>query len=117
MVLPAFHVAVRSLIESFSVVFCGIKHEQANAVIYTAYLEEGNDIGGIDVGFLARDTVEVDAVTQLGRFEILAYDGSLLNDSPPLLLEGRQVADSSDFPFAVMAVHWAVLTVPAVEKG
>ncbi|MDX2416094.1 MAG: lamin tail domain-containing protein [Xanthomonadales bacterium] len=74
-------------------------------VIYTAYLEEGNDVGGIDVGFLARDTVEVDAITQLGRFEILAYDNSLLNDRPPLLLEGRQVADNSDFPFAVMSIH------------
>ena len=34
---------------------------------YTPYLEEGNDIGGIDVGFLVLDTVEMDAVTQLGR--------------------------------------------------
>jgi len=75
------------------------------AVNYTPYLEEGNDIGGIDVGFLVRDNVEVDAVTQLGRFEILDYDLSLLNDRPPLLLEGRQVADGSDFPIAVMAIH------------
>ena len=75
------------------------------AVMYTAYLEEGNDIGGIDVGFLVRDTVEVDKVTQLGRYEILTFDGSLLNDRPPLLLEGRQVADGSDFPFAIMSIH------------
>jgi len=74
-------------------------------VNYTPYLEEGNDIGGIDVGFLVRETVEVDAVTQLGRFEILAFDNSLLNDRPPLLLEGRQVADGSDFPIAVIAIH------------
>lgn len=74
-------------------------------VNYTAYLEEGNDIGGIDVGFLVRDYVEVDAVTQLGRYEILDFDGSLLNDRPPLLLEGRQIADGSDFPVAVMAIH------------
>jgi endonuclease/exonuclease/phosphatase family metal-dependent hydrolase len=74
-------------------------------VIYTAYLEEGNDIGGIDVGFLVRDSVEVDAVTQLGRYEILDFDDSLLNDRPPLLLEGRQVADGSDFPIAVMSIH------------
>jgi predicted extracellular nuclease len=72
---------------------------------YTAYLEEGNDIGGIDVGFLVLDTVIVDSITQLGRFEILAFDDSLLNDRPPLLLEGRQVADGSDFPIAVMAIH------------
>jgi len=72
---------------------------------YTPYLEEGNDIGGIDVGFLVLDTVEMDAVTQLGRFEILEFDGSLLNDRPPLLFEGRQVADGSDFPIAVIALH------------
>jgi|GEM_PF-578265 len=74
-------------------------------VNYTPYLFEGNDIGGIDVGFLVRDNVAVDSVTQLGRFEILSVDGSLLNDRPPLLLEGRQVADGSDFPVSVMAIH------------
>ena len=74
-------------------------------VNYTPYLEEGNDVGGIDVGFLVRDSIEVDAVTQLGRFEILAFDNSLLNDRPPLLLEGRQVADGSDFPIAVISIH------------
>jgi hypothetical protein len=74
-------------------------------VTYTPYLEEGNDIGGIDVGFLVRDSIVVDNVTQLGRFELLSFDGSLLNDRPPLLLEGRQVADGSDFPIAVMSIH------------
>ncbi len=34
-----------------------------------------------------------------------AYDGSLLNDRPPLLFEGRQVADGSDFPIAVISIH------------
>jgi predicted extracellular nuclease len=72
---------------------------------YSAYLEEGNDIGGIDVGFLVLDTVVVDNVTQLGRFELLSVDASLLNDRPPLLLEARQVADGSDFPISVMAIH------------
>ncbi len=85
---------------------------------YTPYLEEGNDIGGIDVGFLVLDTVEVDAVTQLGRFEILAFDGSLLNDRPPLLLEGRQVADGSDFPIAVIAIHGRSLSsIDSATRG
>jgi len=85
---------------------------------YTPYLEEGNDIGGIDVGFLVLDTVEVDAVTQLGRFEILDFDGSLLNDRPPLLLEGRQVFDGSDFPVAVMAIHGRSLnSIDDATKG
>ncbi|MCB1034983.1 MAG: hypothetical protein KDD47_14240, partial [Acidobacteria bacterium] len=58
------------------------------SVVYSAYLVEGNDVGGIDVGFLTRDNFQVDAVTQLGADEILSVDGSLLHDRPPLLLEG-----------------------------
>ncbi len=58
-------------------------------VVYTAHLVEGNDVGGIDVGFLTRDGFVVDAVTQLGATEILTFDGSLLHDRPPLLIEGR----------------------------
>ena len=74
-------------------------------VVYTAYLEEGNDVGTIDVGFLVRDTVAVDAITQLGKDEILGFDGSLLHDRPPLLLEGRSVNEGADYPFAVIVVH------------
>ena len=74
-------------------------------VVYTAYLEEGNDVGTIDVGFLVRDSVAVDAVSQFGKDEILAFDGSLLHDRPPLILEGRSVNDGADYPFAVMVVH------------
>ncbi len=66
-------------------------------VVYSAYRIEGNDIGTIDVGFLVRDTVQVDAVTQLGLEEtfIDPSDGSvdLLNDRPPLLLEARYLCD------------------------
>jgi hypothetical protein len=44
----------------------------------------------------------------------------LLNDRPPLLLEGRQVADGSDFPFALMALHGRSLsgieTTPRVRQ-
>jgi predicted extracellular nuclease len=74
-------------------------------VQYTAYLVEGNDIGTIDVGFLVRDTVAVDAVTQYGYSDVFTYDGSLLNDRPPLLLEGRYVAGGADAPITVLAVH------------
>lgn len=75
------------------------------AVNYTAILEEGNDVGTIDVGFLVRDSIAIDAVTQLGKDEILAFDGSLLNDRPPLLIEGRSVGEGADYPLAVMVVH------------
>jgi predicted extracellular nuclease len=76
-------------------------------VSYSAYLEEGNDVGTIDVGFLVRDTVEVDAVTQLGKDELVDYPGenAPLHDRPPLLLEGRNVENGSNFPVAVMVVH------------
>ena len=74
-------------------------------IVYAAYLEEGNDIGTIDVGFLVRDNVAVDAITQINKDEIFAYDGSLLNDRPPLLLEGRSINEGADYPFAVINVH------------
>ena len=76
-------------------------------VSYSAYLEEGNDVGTIDVGFMVRDTVEVDAITQLGREEIQEFDGRIapLHDRPPLLLEGRSTGGGSNFPIAVIVVH------------
>ena len=73
-------------------------------VVYSAYLEEGNDIGTIDSGFLVRDTVEVDEVTQIGRDDIFDLDMSPLHDRPPLLLEAR-VQGNADFPISVMVVH------------
>jgi predicted extracellular nuclease len=60
---------------------------------YQAYLVDGNDIGGIDVGFLVRKwRVWVWSVEQLGADEtyVNPEDGSLdiLHDRPPLLLKG-----------------------------
>ncbi|WP_100642980.1 Ig-like domain-containing protein [Alteromonas facilis] len=75
------------------------------SINYSAYLEEGNDIGGIDVGFLVRQSVEMDAVVQYGKDTIFDYDNSLLNDRPPLLFKGRVVANGSDFPIHVLVVH------------
>ena len=106
-VLDAPDVLAVSEVESLKVLqdLATVIAAEEPTIVYTAWLEEGNDIGGIDVGFLTRDTVAVDLVSQLGRFELLSSDGSLLNDRPALLLEGRQVADGSDFPIAVMALH------------
>jgi predicted extracellular nuclease len=67
---------------------------------YTAILLEGNDVGGIDVGFLVstadvgtgQPRVEVLEVQQLGKDAVLNNpDGSttLLNDRPSLLLRAR----------------------------
>jgi hypothetical protein len=68
-------------------------------------VEEGNDIGTIEVGFLVRDTMAVDAITQINKDEILDFDGSLLHDRPPLLLEGRSINEGADYPIAIMVVH------------
>ena len=75
------------------------------AIDYSAFLVEGNDIGTIDVGFLTRASVGVDATTQLGANELLTFDGSLLHDRPPFLLEGRYISNGVPFGFAVMVNH------------
>ena len=79
------------------------------SVHYTAYLVEGNDIGTIDTGIMVRDTVRVDAVTQLGYSETYINPNNglpeLLHDRPPLLLEGAYTGGGADFPIEVMAVH------------
>jgi hypothetical protein len=78
-------------------------------VVYTAYLFEGNDIGTIDTGFLVRDTVQVDAVTQLGLTEtyINPINGmpELLHDRPPLQLDAHYVGGGANFPITAIAVH------------
>jgi len=79
------------------------------SVIYVPYLVEGNDVGTIDVGFLVRDHVVVDAVTQLGLTEtyVNPVNGQeeLLHDRPPLLLEAHCELAYGEFPMAVLAVH------------
>ncbi len=76
------------------------------SVSYTAYLEEGNDIGTIDVGFLVRDSVMVDAVTQINRDSTMVFSpGSVLHDRPPLQLEGSYIGNGAPFPVAVMVLH------------
>ena len=84
---------------------------------YVAFLEEGNDIGGIDVGFLVKTAgvaagtarVEVRAVTQVGKDTAWTEpDGgsSLLNDRPPLVLDAVvHYADGRAFPVTVIVVH------------
>lgn len=78
-------------------------------VAYTPYLIEGNDVGTIDVGFLVRDNITVDAITQLGKDETfvnpITLENDILHDRPPLLIEGRCELDFGTFPIAVMAVH------------
>jgi uncharacterized protein len=72
---------------------------------YVAYLEEGNDIGGIDVGFLVKSSrVNVVSVEQVGKNE--PFQTGLLNDRPPLVLRATiQTPGDSFFPFTVIVNH------------
>jgi hypothetical protein len=76
-------------------------------IVYSAHLEEGNDIGGIDVGFLVRDTVRVDAIEQIGKDTTFTFNNTTLplNDRPPLVLRGAYVGGDAVFPITVIAVH------------
>ena len=77
------------------------------SISYDAYLVEGNDVGGIDVGFLVDPSeVQVNAVTQLAADELLTFDGSLLHDRPPLLLQADfLVYGLPAYPVEVLVVH------------
>lgn len=77
-----------------------------HAVTYTAYLEEGNDPGGIDVGYLVRsDRISSVVVTQLDKTEMWfdPDDNAMdtLNDRPSLRLE----ASFAGTPFTTIVVH------------
>jgi len=49
--------------------------------------------------------VAVDSVAQVGYSTLLSLDGSYLNDRPPLVLQGRYVANGVPFPITVIGVH------------
>ncbi len=79
---------------------------------YVAYLEEGNDMRGIDVGFLVKSTkVKVVETKQLAKDEKLdtpaAGADAKLFDRTPLLLRA-EVADETTqktFAFTVIVIH------------
>lgn len=73
---------------------------------YVAYLVEGNDVGGIDVGFLVKTSrVAVGSVTQVGKSATYVDPNTnqpaLLNDRPPLVL----VASIGGRPLTVVVNH------------
>ncbi|MDZ7637531.1 MAG: lamin tail domain-containing protein [Bryobacterales bacterium] len=89
-----------------------INSDNGGATSYVPYLSEGNDIGGIDVGFLVNvNRVQVDGIRQEGKATVFInpVDGSteLLNDRPPLVLEARvrKTPDSLALPVVVVVNH------------
>ncbi len=85
--------------------------------MYVAYLSEGNDVGGIDVGFLVKTApvvgstprVTVNAVVQENAGELFVNPDSstdLLNDRPPLRLDAVvNHANGATFPVQVIVNH------------
>ena len=78
---------------------------------YVAYLVEGNDVGGIDVGFLVKSgRVNVVSVIQFGKNEpFINPDGQqeLLNDRPPLVLNAtfNKPGCATPYPFTAIVNH------------
>ena len=78
---------------------------------YTAYLETGNDIGGIDSGFLVKTSrVDVLDVTQWGKattYLTPANTNELLNDRPPLVLHAvvHKTPGDGGTPLTVIVNH------------
>jgi predicted extracellular nuclease len=74
---------------------------------YTAELIEGNDVGGIDVGFLIKSRVTVVSVTQFGKTDTYINPNTgtaeTLNDRPPLRLQAT-VLDAQNNPFAFTVI-------------
>lgn len=77
---------------------------------YQAFLVEGNDIGGIDVGLLVKGAINVISVEQVGKDTTFVQpDGTtaLLNDRPPLVLTATASQPNSDtsLPFTMVVNH------------
>ena len=93
-----------------------INSDSGGAVTYSAFLAEGNDVGGIDVGFLVKTQansltrITVNSVTQYNKNETFTSPtggpGSLLNDRPPLVLRASIVQPSgATLSFSVVVNH------------
>ncbi|MCA1594519.1 MAG: hypothetical protein LC754_18205 [Acidobacteria bacterium] len=77
---------------------------------YVPYLVEGNDVGGIDNGFLVRSSrINVVDVTQVGKTDTFTNPDnstSTLNDRPPLVLRATAPRPAGGtFAFTVIVNH------------
>ncbi len=93
-----------------------VNSQCASAPNYVPYLVQGNDVGGINVGFLvntkamgASPRVEVLSVTQYGKDTTITNPDSstsLLNDRPPLVLDALvHAANGAAWPVTVIVNH------------
>ncbi|MDQ2855569.1 MAG: DUF4214 domain-containing protein, partial [Acidobacteriota bacterium] len=92
-----------------------VNSDSGGAVTYSAFLVEGNDVGGIDVGFLvktqanAQTRISVTSVTQYNKTETFTDPSggtTLLNDRPPLVLRASVVQPSgATLSFSVIVNH------------
>jgi predicted extracellular nuclease len=80
---------------------------------YIPYLEEGNDVRGIDVGFLVKSTkikvVEVKQLAKDAKLEgVAGGDGQNLFDRPPLMLRAEVIDTKAAKPlaFSVIVNHF-----------
>jgi uncharacterized protein len=75
---------------------------------YEAYLEEGNDVRGIDSGFLVKSTkVKVIEAKQLAKNEELKLEGrsgDKLFDRPPFMIRVQAIDAASTDPLTVTAI-------------
>lgn len=75
---------------------------------YQAFLVEGNDVGGIDVGLLARARVRVQSVTQHGKDDVFTNPltglDELLNDRPSISMRATIAAAAGTLPAEVVVV-------------
>jgi predicted extracellular nuclease len=78
---------------------------------YVGYLVEGNDVGGIDVGFLVKSSrVSVNSVTQYNKTETFidpnTGSSATLNDRPPLVLRASITQPSgTTLSFSIVVNH------------
>jgi len=99
---------------------------------YHAFLVEGNDVGGIDVGLLVKDRINVIDVQQVGKDTTFVEPGgstALLNDRPPLVLRATASQPGSDtsLPFTMVVticgrcsasmIPWTALRVRAKREA
>ncbi len=91
-----------------------VRIESDGGPLYQAFLLEGNDPGGIDVGFLVRtDRIQNAGVTQLRGTQQWndpsdpPLETTALHDRPPLLLTGEFATTAGGRPlqFAVLNAH------------